>query len=78
MRFSEELSDYKRERWRAMLKLNIYWQGKGVARNYVDAYAWYRAGEAGGDERAASRLKALTKSMTREVRLIFAGIGKTI
>jgi TPR repeat protein len=44
----------------------LYEQGKGVSLNYVTAYTWYHLAAAGGDRRAAARMKSLASVMTRE------------
>jgi TPR repeat protein len=52
---------------RAQLDLAyLYEQGKGVPLDHVAAYEWYKAACAGGEKRAAARLKSLAEVMTPE------------
>ena len=44
----------------------LYEQGKGVPLDYVAAYEWYKAASAGGEKKAAARLKDLKHAMTLE------------
>ncbi len=44
----------------------LYEQGQGVPLDYVMAYMWYEAAQAGGEQRASERLRILSKLMTKE------------
>jgi len=41
----------------------FYEQGKGVPLDYVTAYMWSSAGTAAGDDRASTRIRALSQLM---------------
>ena len=43
----------------------LYEQGKGVPLDYVTAYAWFSRAAEAGDDRGASRMKNISRVMTR-------------
>ena len=47
---------------------DLYVEGKGVSLDYVTAYMWYTLGS-GGDPRASTRIKNLSRLTTAKQRL---------